>query len=320
VIESLYRTMRTIRAFEERVVALVNANEIAGVTHEYVGEEAVATGVCAALREDDVVTSTHRGHGHLIAKGADVRRMMAELLGRVDGLNRGRGGSMHVADFAIGVLGANGIVGAGTPHAAGAAWAFQQAGTDRIAVSFFGDGGVNQGLVLETLNLASLWHLPVLFVCENNGYAVTMPAELATAGTIVGRAEAFGIAAETVDGMDVEAVLAAAERAVARARAGEGPSFLECRTYRFVGHHTAERAMKLGYRTDEEIERWRERDPLVVTGAKLEPDVRAAIDEEVDVLLDEAVEFARHSARPDPEEALELVYSDGRRARDGVAP
>jgi acetoin:2,6-dichlorophenolindophenol oxidoreductase subunit alpha len=320
VIESLYRTMRTIRAFEERVVVLVNANEIAGVTHEYVGEEAVATGVCAALRVDDVVTSTHRGHGHLIAKGADVRRMMAELLGRVDGLNSGRGGSMHVADFALGVLGANGIVGAGTPHAAGAAWAFRQAGTDRIAVSFFGDGGVNQGLVLETLNLAALWHLPVLFVCENNGYAVTMPAERATAGTIVGRAETFGIAAETVDGMDVEAVLAAAERGVARARAGAGPSFLECRTYRFVGHHTAERAMKLGYRTEEEIERWRERDPLELAGAKLEPGIRAAIDEEVDALLDEAVEFARRSPRPNPEDALELAYADGRRARDGVAP
>jgi acetoin:2,6-dichlorophenolindophenol oxidoreductase subunit alpha len=320
VIDSLYRTMRTIRAFEERVVELVNANEIAGVTHEYVGEEAVATGVCATLRADDVVTSTHRGHGHLIAKGADVRRMMAELLGRSDGLNRGRGGSMHVADFAVGVLGANGIVGAGAPHAAGAAWAFSRDGSDRIAASFFGDGGVNQGLVLETLNLAAIWNLPVLFVCENNGYAVTMPAERATAGTIVGRADAFGMPARSVDGMDVEAVLAATEQAVARARSGDGPSFLECRTYRFFGHHTAERAMKLGYRTDEEIERWRDRDPLELTGAKLAAGVRAAIDEEVDALLDEAVEFARGSTRPDPEDALELVYADGRRARDGVAP
>jgi acetoin:2,6-dichlorophenolindophenol oxidoreductase subunit alpha len=320
VIESLYRTMRTIRAFEERVVELVNANEIAGVTHEYVGEEAVATGVCAALRADDVITSTHRGHGHLIAKGADVRRMMAELLGRSDGLNRGRGGSMHVADFAVGVLGANGIVGAGAPHAAGAAWAFRQDGSDRIAVAFFGDGGMNQGVVFETLNLAAIWNLPVLFVCENNGYAVTMPAERATAGTIVGRVSAFDVAAESVDGMDVEAVVPAVQQAVARARSGAGPSFIECRTYRFVGHHTAERAMKLGYRTDDEIERWRERDPLELTGAKLAAGVRAAIDEDVDALLDEAVDFARRSPRPDPTEALDLVYADGRRARDGVAP
>jgi pyruvate dehydrogenase E1 component alpha subunit len=318
--ESLYRTMRTIRRFEERVVDLVNANEIAGVTHEYVGQEAVATGVCAALRPDDIVTSTHRGHGHLIAKGADVRRMMAELLGRVDGLNRGRGGSMHAADFAIGIFGANGIVGAGAPHAAGAAWAFQADGTDRVAVAFFGDGAVNQGIVMETLNLASIWGLPLLLVCENNGYAVTMPAERATAGSIVGRAAAFGLAVESVDGMDVEAVVAASERAVARARGGEGPSFLECRTYRFVGHHTAERTMKLGYRTEEEIERWRERDPVELTGSKLDPAVRAGIDEQVEALLDEAVEFARRSPRPDPDEALELVYADGRRARDGVAP
>jgi acetoin:2,6-dichlorophenolindophenol oxidoreductase subunit alpha len=318
VIESLYRTMRTIRAFEERVVELVNANEIAGVTHEYVGQEAVAAGVCAAVRADDVVTSTHRGHGHLIAKGADVRRMMAELLGRSEGLNRGRGGSMHVADFAVGVLGANGIVGAGTPQAAGAAWAFRQEGSDRVAVSFFGDGGINQGVVLETLNLAAIWGLPLLFVCENNGYAVTMPAERATAGTIVGRAQAFGMPAESVDGMEVETVLAATERAVARARSGAGPSFLECRTYRFVGHHTAERVMKLGYRSDEEIDRWRERDPLELAGANLAPGVRAAVDEEVDALLDEAVEFARSSARPQAEEALELMYADGRRARDGV--
>src|SRR5438045_4897563 len=157
MLEDLYRTMRTIRRFEERVVDLVNANEIAGVTHEYVGQEAVATGVCAALRPADVITSTHRGHGHVIAKGADVRRMVAELLGRVDGLNRGRGGSMHIADVPAGVLGANGIVAAGAPHAAGAAWAFKTDGLDRVAVSFFGEGGVNQGVLLETMNLAAIW-------------------------------------------------------------------------------------------------------------------------------------------------------------------
>src|SRR6476620_3435269 len=229
----LYRTMLLIRRFEERVVDRVNANEIAGVTHEYVGQEAVATGICAALRPDDVITSTHRGHGHLIAKGADVRRMMAELLGRVDGLNRARGGSMHIADLSLGIYGANGIVAAGAPFAAGAAWSFAVDGSGRIAVTFFGEGGANQGILHETMNLAALWKLPVVFVCENNGYAVTLAQERSTAGSIVDRAAAYGMAAAWVDGMDVEAVLEAASRAAERAREGGGPTFLECRTYRF---------------------------------------------------------------------------------------
>ena len=319
MIDDLYRTMRLIRRFEERVVDLVNANEIAGVTHEYVGQEAVATGVCAALRPDDVITSTHRGHGHVIAKGADLRRMMAELLGRVDGLNRGRGGSMHVAELAVGIYGANGIVAAGAPFAAGAAWAGRQDGTDVVAATFFGEGGANQGVLHETMNLAALWALPVIFVCENNGYAVTLSQERSTAGSLVERAAAYGMAAVGVDGMDVEAVVAAATAAVDQARAGGGPAFLECRTYRFFGHHTAERTMKLGYRTDEEIARWRERDPLIVTGSKLDDAVRTRIDAEVEALLDGAVEFARASARPDPSDALELVYASGIRPRDGVA-
>jgi TPP-dependent pyruvate/acetoin dehydrogenase alpha subunit len=310
----LYRTMRTIRRFEERIVELVNANEIAGVTHEYVGQEAVATGVCAALLPGDVVTSTHRGHGHVIAKGADVRRMMAELLGRVDGLNRGRGGSMHIADLGVGVLGANGIVAAGAPQAVGAAYAFRQEQSDRVAVSFFGEGGVNQGVLHEALNMAAIWSLPVIFVCENNGYAVTMPVEQATAGSIVDRAAAYRIAAEQVDGMDVEAV----HEATARARARFGPTFLECRTYRFFGHHTAERTMKLGYRTDDEIADWRERDPLEVTGSKLDPVERARIDDDVEALLDDALEFARRSPHPDPADALEFNYARGR-PRAGVA-
>jgi pyruvate dehydrogenase E1 component alpha subunit len=319
VTAELYRTMRTIRRFEERVVDLVNANEIAGVTHEYVGQEAVAAGVCAALGPDDVITSTHRGHGHVIAKGADVRRMMAELLGRTDGLNRGRGGSMHIADLGVGVYGANGIVAAGAPFAAGAAWAGRRNETNVVAATFFGDGGANQGVIHETMNLAALWKLPVLFVCENNGYAVTLPQQRSTAGSLVERASAYGMAAETVDGMDVEAVLGAATVAVARARGGGGPTFLECRTYRFFGHHTAERTMKLGYRTDEEIETWRDRDPLLITGSKLDDEVRVGIDAEVEELLDDAVAFARESPRPDPSEALDLVYASGLRPRDGVA-
>jgi len=319
MIEDLYRTMRTIRRFEERVVELVNANEIAGVTHEYVGQEAVAAGVCAALRPDDVITSTHRGHGHLIAKGADVARMTAELLGRVDGLNHGRGGSMHIADLGLGIYGANGIVAAGAPIAAGAAWAAVQDGSGRLAVTFFGDGGANQGVLHETMNLAALWSLPLVFVCENNGYAVTLSQQRSTAGSLVERAAAYGITAESVDGMDVEAVLDATLRAADRARAGRGPTFLECRTYRFVGHHTAERTMKLGYRTDEEIARWRRRDPLVLAAAKLDEGRQAAIDDEVEDVLERAVEFARMSPRPRPEDVFEFAYASGLRPRDGVA-
>ncbi len=316
--ERLYRTMLTIRRFEERVVDLVNANEIAGVAHEYVGQEAVATGVCAALRADDVITSTHRGHGHLIAKGADLRGMMAELLGRVDGLNRGRGGSMHIADLGIGIYGANGIVAAGSPFAAGAAWSFSVDGSARVAVTFFGDGGMNQGVLQETLNVAALWSLPLVFVCENNGYAVTLAQERSTAGSVVGRAAAYGIAAEDVDGMDVHAVHGAAGRAVARAREGGGPTFLECRTYRYFGHHTAERTMKLTYRTAEEIERWRLRDPIVAAEASLDADTVERIRREVDAVLDDAIAFARESARPDPADALEYAYASGLRPRRGV--
>src|SRR4051794_6374910 len=234
--------MRTIRRFEEHVVDLVNANEIAGVTHEYVGQEAVAVGTCAALRPGDVITSTHRGHGHVLAKGADPARMMAELAGRATGLNRGRGGSMHAADFSLGILGANAIVGAAVPIATGAAWAARRAGLDRVAVTYFGDGAVSQGVVLETLNLASLWQLPVVFVCENNGFATTTRVSAAVAGSITGRAAAFGIPASTVDASDPHRVLQEARTAVERARSGGGPSFLECVAYRFDAHHTWEHA------------------------------------------------------------------------------
>lgn len=317
--QALYRAMGTIRRFEERVVELVGTNEIPGVTHEYVGQEAVAAGVCTALRTDDVITSTHRGHGHVIAKGAEPRRMMAELLGRSDGLNRGRGGSMHVADVAIGIYGANGIVAAGAPFAVGAAWAAVQNESDRVSVCFFGDGGINQGVLHESMNLAAIWRLPTIFVCENNGYAVTMGSEKATAGSIIERAAAYGIPALSVDGMDAERVFKAAKQAVTRARAGDGPSFFEARTYRFFGHHTAERIMKLGYRTEEEIDRWRARDPLDIVGTRLDPVARDRIDAEVETLIDEAVEFARLSPPPDPAHALDFMYASGPVPRGVVA-
>ncbi|MFC1411616.1 thiamine pyrophosphate-dependent dehydrogenase E1 component subunit alpha [Streptacidiphilus sp. N1-12] len=317
-LEGRYRMLRLIRGFEQRALALVKSGEIVGGIHPYIGQEAVAVGVCAALRPDDRITSTHRGHGHVLAKGADPRRLMAELAGRESGLNQGRGGSMHAADLSLGILGANGIVGAGAPIAVGAAWAAQQAGEDRVVVSFFGDGALNQGVLLESLNLAAMWRLPVLFVCENNGYATTLPAATAVAGSALGRAQAFGIPAVPVDGMDTEAVREAAVRAVARARAGDGPAFLECHTYRFEGHHTMERRMKVNYRTAEEIEDWRSRDPLPRAASAVAPARRAVIDLRVDAELDGAERFALAAAHPDPAGACDHLYASGLRPRAGA--
>ncbi|MFE2722695.1 thiamine pyrophosphate-dependent dehydrogenase E1 component subunit alpha [Kitasatospora sp. NPDC059327] len=313
-----YRMLRLIRGFEELALGLVKSGVITGGIHPYIGQEAVAVGVCAALGPGDRLTSTHRGHGHVLARGVDPRRLLAELAGRVGGLNRGRGGSMHAADLSLGILGANGIVGAGAPIAVGAAWAARQAGDDRVAVSFFGDGALNQGVLLESFNLAAMWRLPVLFVCENNGYATTLPAATAVAGSAVGRAAAFGIPAVTVDGMDTEAVRAAAEEAVARARAGGGPAFLECRTYRFEGHHTMERRMKLRYRSAEEVADWQARDPLLPAAAAIGAATAGAIDAAVAAELAEAEQFALASELPDLEGALDYLYADGRRPRAGA--
>jgi acetoin:2,6-dichlorophenolindophenol oxidoreductase subunit alpha len=313
-----YRAIRLIRGFEEQALALVKSGEIVGGIHPYIGQEAVAVGVCAALRPDDRIASTHRGHGHVLAKGVDPRRMLAELCGRANGLNRGRGGSMHAADFSLGILGANGIVGAGAPIAVGAAWAARQAGLDRVAVTFFGDGALNQGVLLESLNLAAIWRLPVLFVCENNGYATTLPASFAVAGSALGRAEAFGIPAVGVDGMDAEAVMDAAHTTVLRARAGDGPSFIECRTYRFEGHHTMERRMRLAYRTEQEVESWRARDPLARAAGLVSEAERAGIDAEVDAVLAEALDFALAGPVPDPAGAGDYLYASGLRPRAGA--
>ena len=313
---ALYRTMRLIRRFEERVVELVNRNEIPGVTHEYVGEEAVATGVCSALRRDDVITSTHRGHGHILAKGGEPSRMIAELMARASGYNRGRGGSMHIADLSLGIYGANGIVGAGAPIACGAALAAKHAGSDRVAAAFFGDGAMNQGVVHEAMNLAAIWSLPVIFVCENNGYAISASIkEMAAIERLSDRARGYGMPGEWVDGMDVLAVRGAVQKAVERARRGEGPTLLECRTYRFVGHFTAERARGIRYRSDEEIAEWRKRDPVEVFPAWLEREGIAtsaeteAVRRDVEGTLEDAVAFARESPFPSPEEALDGMYA-----------
>jgi pyruvate dehydrogenase E1 component alpha subunit len=313
----LYRAVRLIRRFEERAVDLVRSGDIIGGIHPYTGQEAIAAGVCAALRVDDTITSTHRGHGHVLAKGADPARVLAELAGRATGLNRGRGGSMHAADFALGILGANAIVGANGAITAGAAWAARQEGSDRVAVSFFGDGAVNQGVLLEAMNLAALWRLPVLFVCENNGYATTLTVSDAVAGTITGRGAAFGMPSVTVDGMDPRTVLGAAREAVDRARAGDGPSLVECLTYRFDAHHTWEHKARVRYREDDEVRSGRERDPVEIQGARLTGGERAEVDTEVESVVDAAVAFALDSPHPDPVGALDHLYATGMRARPG---
>ncbi|GAA0603492.1 thiamine pyrophosphate-dependent dehydrogenase E1 component subunit alpha [Kribbella sandramycini] len=307
----LYRTVRLIRRFEERAIEFVRSGEIVGGIHPYIGQEAIAAGVCAALGPDDVLTSTHRGHGHVLARGADPARLLAELMGRETGLNKGRGGSMHAADFALGILGANAIVGAAGSIATGAAWAARSQGRDTVAATFFGDGAMNEGMLLEAFNLAALWQVPVVFVCENNGYATTMPVASAIAGSITARARAFGMPAFTVDGQDPEKVLEAMNTAVARARAGRGPTFLECVTYRFDAHHTFEHRARLSYRSTEEISTGRSRCPVEIQGARLTAADRAAVDAEVESLLDAAAEVALGSAHPDPAAALAYLYAGG---------
>ncbi|MCG5446853.1 thiamine pyrophosphate-dependent dehydrogenase E1 component subunit alpha [Micromonospora sp. NIE79] len=313
----LYRTVRLIRRFEERAVELVHGGQIVGGIHPYLGQEGIAAGVCAALDADDVLAGTHRGHGHVLARGADPARMLAELCGRVTGLNAGRGGSMHAADLSIGVLGANAIVGASGAIITGAVWAHRRQGRDTVGVSFFGDGAVNEGMLLEAFNLAALWRVPVLFVCENNGYATTMPVSGAVAGSIAGRAAAFGIPAVRVDGQDPETVRVAASAAVDRMRAGGGPELIEARTYRFDVHHTFEHVVRLDYRPPDEVTRGRARDPVRIQGERLPDTDRAAVDAEVESTLDAAVRFALTSPGPDPADALTYLYASGLTARTG---
>ena len=268
--------MLRIRAFEAQANQLYLSAKMPGLTHLYVGEEAVAVGVCTALRRDDTITSTHRGHGHCIAKGADVRLMYCELLGKEEGYCRGKGGSMHIADHRNGNLGANAIVGGSAGIATGAAFSAKRLGTDRVSVCFFGEGALGQGLLYEVMNMAALWKLPVVYVCENNLYNEYTSYDEVTAGSIPARAEAFGIPAEEVDGQDVFAVHEATVRAVERARAGEGPSFLLCATYRYHGHHVGD-VDRAYYRSKEEEERWAtERDPIGLLAGRLGDD--AALD------------------------------------------
>jgi pyruvate dehydrogenase E1 component alpha subunit len=309
-----YRRMRRIRSFEEKLAELVNSGRLAGFLHLYAGEEAVAVGVCAHLGARDYVTSTHRGHGHCIAKGVDVRGMMAELFGRVTGTCKGKGGSMHIADLDRGMLGANGIVGAGIPLATGAALTAQVKQTGGVAVAMFGDGASNQGQFHEALNLAAVWKLPAVFVVENNGYGEATPMEFVTPlRDIAVRATAYGIPGVIADGMDFFDVHEKAGEAVARARRGEGPTLLECKTYRYFGHYVGD---YLKYRTKEEAERWRARDPLLaferrtVAAGVMEPGNLHRIDAEVAAEIEAAVTAAEAAAPPTVDDLLRDVYAN----------
>ena len=311
----LYRRMLRIRHFEEQVNELYRAAKMPGLAHLYIGEEAVAVGVCAALNDEDYITSTHRGHGHCLAKGAALDRMFAELLGKEAGYCHGKGGSMHIADTERGNLGANAIVAGSAGIATGAALSAKKRGSGQVAVCFFGDGALGQGVLYEVMNMASLWKLPVVYVCEDNQYNEYTHFSETTAGEIGARARAFAIPVEEVDGQDVQAVYAAATKAVARARAGEGPTFLLCHTYRFHGHHVGD-VDRAYYRSAEEEQGWRDsRDPIRLAAAALARDgaVSASrldqLEEEIQTEVKAAVEYALQAPYPQPEEVTEDVYA-----------
>ncbi len=310
-----YRQMLRIRLFEEEVNQLYLSAKMPGLAHLYIGEEAVAVGVCEALRRDDYITSTHRGHGHCLAKGASVDRMFAELLGKEAGYCRGKGGSMHIADQDTGNLGANAIVGGSAGIATGAALSAKMRGSDQVAVCFFGDGALGQGLLYEAMNMASLWKLPVVYVCENYQYNEYTHFRETTAGAITARAKAFGMHAESIDGQDVRIVHETAQNAVERARRGHGPSFLECNTYRFHGHHVGD-VDRAYYRSKQEEEEWRKnRDPLKLLADWLKEnkllDDRSLgqIHSEVSAEIKAAVTFALNAPYPDPDEVDQHVYA-----------
>jgi len=310
----LYRKMVEIRRFEAKVVELFADGTIPGFVHSYIGEEAVAVGACSNLNDDDYITSTHRGHGHLIAKGGRMDKMMAELFGKETGYCKGKGGSMHIADVDLGILGANGIVGGGFPIAAGAGLSAKMRGTNQVAVCFFGDGASNQTTFHEGINLASIWDLPVVFVCENNMYGISLSQkDHQHIKDISDRATAYGIPGVTVDGNDVIAVYEAVKEAVKRARQGEGPTLVECKTYRHRGHFEGDPTV---YRSEEEVEQWKKKDPierfrkkLLESGTVTEDELNS-IDEEVDKMVEEAVEYAKKGELPEPEKAVEDVYTD----------
>lgn len=311
---SLYRDMTQIREFELKARDIFRSGRMPGFIHVYVGEEAVAVGICARLRTNDYVASTHRGHGHALAKGIPARSVMAELMGAADGCSGGRGGTMHLYDPEVGFLGSNGVVPPGILIAAGAALSAKIRGTDQVAVAFFGDGAVNNGAFHEGLNLAATWNLPVIFVCENNLYATETPFELVTKNTsVASRAAAYKIPGITVDGNDVLEVYVEAGEAVERARRGEGPTLLECLTYRWFGHHEGDPGTS--YRAKDEVDSWRKNDPILklreqaiseswATAAELDK-----IDDEIHQVVEDATAHAIKSPQPDISTALDQVFS-----------
>ena len=309
----LFRRMAGIRQFEEKVRELFERRDIPGITHLSIGQEAVPVGICAVLNDDDYITSTHRGHGHCLAKGADFGRMFAEMFGKVDGYCRGKGGSMHIANQDVGNLGANAIVGGSMALATGAALSAQMRNTQQVAVCFFGDGAINQGILLEVMNMASIWKLPVIYACENNAYNEYTPMEQVTAGKLARRGEAFDIPSTDVDGMDVSAVYQAASTAVQRARRGDGPSLLILETYRYYGHGIND--VTRPYRTREEEQRWRERDPIerlsdyLMSTNEITKDDLDEIWDDVRQEIEVGVQFARDSAFPELNEIQQHVYA-----------
>jgi acetoin:2,6-dichlorophenolindophenol oxidoreductase subunit alpha len=315
VLVGWYRQMFLIRRIEERLSAASLEGELPGPVHVSIGQEAIAVGVCATLRGDDWLASTHRGHAHFLARGGEPRALVAEVFGRVTGACRGRGGSMHVADMSKGILGAQGIVGAGIGLATGAALTERMRGAGAVAVAFFGDGGANQGVLLESLNLAAVWKLPLILVCENNGWSEFTPAEAMTAGRIADRALPMGVPSASVDGNDIRAVYEATGEAVDRARRGDGPTLLEMRTYRTRGHVETETTfLAAPYRDEEEVVRWRERDPIslltgVLADLGIADDSLQGLRSEIDGAVADAFAFALASPFPDPADALSGAYA-----------
>jgi acetoin:2,6-dichlorophenolindophenol oxidoreductase subunit alpha len=308
----MYQRMVRSRRFEEYVAELAGAGEIPGGVHLSIGQEGAAVGACLALRKDDYITGTHRSHGHPIAKGADIKPLMAELLGKRTGVNKGKGGSMHLADFSVGSLGETSIVGSGIPIATGGALSAKMQGSDRVALCFFGDGAANQGAFHESLNLASVWKLPVVYFCENNQYALTTPAtSVMSVENIADRAAGYSMPGKIVDGQDAGAVYEVVVEAVARARRGDGPTLVEAKTYRYAEHAVG---LRLAYRTPEEIAEWRGRDPIVRLAARLaemgvSPADIKGLDEQVESEVEAAVAFAKDSPYPEQDEMFDDVWA-----------
>jgi len=311
----MHRNMLRIRRFEEKLAEENAQGNIPGLLHLYVGQEAVAVGACSALGKDDYITSTHRGHGHCIAKGGDLPKMMAELFGKETGYSKGRGGSMHIAAPDIGIVGCSGIAGAGIPIAAGVGLSIKLRKTNQVCVCFFGDGASNTGAFHEGMNLTALWELPVIYVIENNQYAISMPASKSTKlANLADRAAAYGMSNAVADGMDVLSVYAAVSQAVARARRGEGPTLVECKTYRFRGHHEGDPKRGETYRTRQEMAEWEARDPIprlaerIITGRIATRAELDAINQETIREVEDAVAFAKESPSPKPEDVASYLF------------